>query len=110
MHGLVRLEENDFNFMARNALAKLASRFTLCHVHTNNFGHIGIIANCFPIPETLELTYIRTERITRVPSATVYPTELDHPNFHQFPELMMWYFPFIPGSDAIKFPAFTRSA
>jgi hypothetical protein len=105
LHDLVRLEDNDFNLVARNALAKLASCFTLCHVHANNFGNIRVIANCFPIPEALELTYIRTNLVTRTPSSTVYPTELDSPNFHQFPELMMWYFPFIPGSDSISFPS-----
>jgi hypothetical protein len=103
LHELARLEENVFNNAARNALAKLASCFTLCHVHANNFGNIRVIANCFPIPEALELTYIRTDLVTRVPSSTVYPTELDHPNFHQFPELRMWYFPFIPGSESNKF-------
>jgi hypothetical protein len=103
LHDLTRLEDNDFNPIARNAFAKLASRFTLCHVHANNFGNIKIIANCFPVPEALELTYIRTDLVTRAPSSTVYPTELDRPNFHQLPELMMWYFPFIPGSDSIKF-------
>jgi hypothetical protein len=105
LHDLARLEDNDFNPVARNAFLMLASCFTLCHVHANNFGNIRVIANCFPIPEALELTYIRTDLVTRAPSSTVYPTELDRPNFHQFPELMMWYFPFIPGSDSIKFPS-----
>jgi hypothetical protein len=104
LHDLGRLEKEDLNIVTRNALAKLASRFTLCHVHANNFGGLRIIADCFPIPEALELTYIRTDRVTRVPSTTVYPTEVDHPNF-PFPEVMLLYFPFIPGSDTIKFPA-----
>jgi hypothetical protein len=96
--------------VARSGLAKLASRFTLCHVHANNFGNVRVIANCFPIPEALELTYVRTDLVTRAPSTTVYPTELDRPNFHHFPELMMWYFPFIPGSDSIEFSTFTGSS
>jgi hypothetical protein len=110
LHDLPQLERNEFNEVARNALAKLTSRFTLCHVHANNFGHLRVIANCFPIPETLELTYIRSDLVIRAPSTTLYPTELDPPNFHQFPELMLWYFPFIPGSNSIKFSAFAGSS
>jgi hypothetical protein len=110
LHDLARLEENNFNAAARSALAKLASRFTLCHVHANNFCSIRVIANCFPIPESLELTYVRSDLVTRAPSTTMYPTALDQVNFHQFPDLMMWFFPFMPGSESIKFPAFARSS
>jgi hypothetical protein len=81
------------------------SIFTLCHVHANNFSHVKVLADCFPMPETLELTYIGTDLVSRASSKTIYPTELDKPNFHQFPELMLWYFPFVPGSDAIRFTA-----
>jgi hypothetical protein len=55
----------------------------------------------------LELTYIKSSLVTRAPSTTIYPTELDAPNFHHFPELLLWYFPFLPGSNAIDF---TRQA
>lgn len=110
LHDLARLEENNFNAAAQNALAKLASRFTLCHVHANNFCSIRVLANCFPIPESLELTYVRSDLVTRAPSTTLYPTAVDHPNYHQFPDLMLWYFPFIPGSESIDFSTLARSS
>ena len=87
----------------------LAARFTLCHVHANNFCTVRILADCFPIPETLELTYIRSDLVTRTPSRTFYPTEIDEPNYPQFPELLLWYFPFLPGSNTIQFPAVINS-
>ena len=107
LHDVPRIEQPDFNTVARRVLSKLASIFTLCHVHANNFSRVRVLADCFPMPETLELTYIRTDLVSRASSKTIYPTELDKPNFHQFPELMLWYFPFVPGSDAIRFNAVT---
>jgi hypothetical protein len=75
--------------------------------HVSCFCHAHVLQIAFRSRKLWSLPTFALS-ITRVPSATVYPTELDYPNFHQFPELMMWYFPFIPGSDTIKFPAFTR--
>jgi hypothetical protein len=104
LHGLERIEEPAFNAEARKVFAILAAHFTLCHVHANNFCSVRVLAGCFPIPETLELTYIRSALVTRAPSKTVYPTEIDAPNYPQFPELLLWHFPFLPGSDTIAFP------
>ena len=55
------------------------------------------------MPETLGLSSIKSSLVTREPSRTVYPTDIDAPNYHQFPELALWHFPFLPGSDAIEF-------
>jgi hypothetical protein len=103
LHDLSRIEQPEFNTMARRLLSKLNSIFTLCHVHANNFSRVRVLADCFPITDALELTYIRSDLVSRASSRTIYPTELDRPNFHQFPDLMLWFFPFMPGSDAIKF-------
>ncbi len=103
-HSMDRIESPDFIEIAHRVFAKLAANFTLCHVHANNFCSVKVLAGCFPMPETLELTYVRTDLIVRAPSATTYPTSLDTPNYHQFADLMMWYFPFLPGSDLVAFP------
>jgi hypothetical protein len=107
LHGLERIEDPAFNVIARKVFEILAKDFTLCHVHANNFCTVRVLAGCFPVPEALELTYIKSSLVTRAPSRTIYPTELDAPNFHHFPELLLWYFPFLPGSNAIDF---TRQA
>jgi hypothetical protein len=103
LHGLDHIEDPAFNAIARGVFENLSKNFTLCHVHANNFCTVRVLAGCFPVPESLELTYIKSSLVTRAPSTTVYPTELDTPNFHQFPELLLWYFPFLPGSSAIQF-------
>src|SRR5205814_9641505 len=95
--------EAGFNALARRVFAALARDFTLCHVHANNFCTVRVLAGCFPMPETLELSYVKSSLVKRTPSRTVYPTAIDAPNYHQLPELALWHFPFLPGSDAIEF-------
>jgi hypothetical protein len=63
-----------FNADAQRIFEMLATHFMLCRVHANNFCTLRILAGCFPIPETLELTYIRSALVTRTPSRTGYPT------------------------------------
>jgi hypothetical protein len=87
------------------ALRALARDFTLCQVHANNFCNVRVLAGCFLMPETLELSYIKTSLVKRAPSRTAYPTDIDAPNYHQLPELTLWHFPFLPGSDAAEFKA-----
>lgn len=103
LHSLNELDAPAFNASAQAALRKLAAHFTLCHVHANNFGSVKVIGG-FPVPETLEVTYIRSDLVTPAPSATIYPTPVDTPNYHCWPDHLLWYFPFLPGSEALQFP------
>ena len=99
-HNLQNLGEPQFNELVCRALSRLSERFTLCHVHANNFGYIHLIEN-LPVADTLELTYIRSDLVQRLPSATFYPTIHDTPNFPELPELRLWFYPFMPISDKI---------
>jgi len=103
LHELPRLEERGFRSMAWKALATLSSAFTLCHVHANNFGAIATVSG-FPVPETLEVTYIRSDLVAPAPSTTFYPTALDSGNCLDWPDLPLWFYPFMPGSGAAAFP------
>jgi hypothetical protein len=103
LHGLSTLDEPAFNASAQAALRNLAAHFTLCHVHANNFSPVRMVGG-FPVPEGLEVTYIRSDLVTRAPSATIYPTPVDTPNYHYWPDHLLWYFPFLPGSGAMRFP------
>ena len=58
-HGLERIQEPMFNASARRVFQMLAARFTLCHVHANNFCTVRMLAGCFPIPER---THIHQKR------------------------------------------------
>jgi hypothetical protein len=103
LHELDRLEERPFRSMAWKALATLSSAFTLCHVHANNYGRIHAVSG-FPVPDTLEVTYIRTDQVMPGPSATFYPTALDSGNCLDWPDFPLWFYPFMPGSGAATFP------
>lgn len=95
LHGLERLGEPMFRGLAHKVLAALSSAFTLCHVHANNFGAIRMVAD-FPVPETLEVTYLRRDLARTAPSRTFYPTPLDTGNCLDWPDLPLWFYPFMP--------------
>jgi hypothetical protein len=103
LHDLPRLEDQRFRGMVWRALATLSSAFTLCHVHANNFGRIEIVSG-FPVPETLEVTYIRTDVVRPAPSMTYYPTPLDTGNCLDWPDLPLWFYPFMPAAVKPSFP------
>jgi hypothetical protein len=103
LHELPRLEERRFRGMAWKALATISSTFTLCHVHANNFGGIQTVCG-FPVPETLEATYVRSDLVEVAPSTTFYPTPLDTGNCLDWPDLPLWFFPFVPGTGKAVFP------
>ncbi len=58
------------------------------------------MAGSIPVAETLELTYVRSDLVTALPSKTVYPTEIDLPNYRTLTELRLWFYPFLPGGAA----------
>jgi hypothetical protein len=103
LHELPRLEERRFRSMAWKALATLSSAFTLCHVHANNFGGIQTVCG-FPIPDTLEVTYIRSDLVEVAASTTLYPTPLDTGNCLDWPDFPLWFYPFVPGTGKAAFP------
>ena len=103
LHELPRLEESRFREMARRALAAMSSAFTLCHVHANNFGAIQTVCG-FPVPDTLEATYIRSDLVQAAASTTFYPTPLDTGNCLDWPDFPLWFYPFAPGAGKALFP------
>jgi hypothetical protein len=103
LHNLPKLEETRFRGLAWRVLASLSSAFTLCHVHANNFGSIANVSG-FPVPETLEVTYIRSDLVRAAPSMTYYPTALDSGNCLDWPDLPLWFYPFMPTAVKPSFP------
>jgi hypothetical protein len=99
VHNLNRLDEPAFNTLARAALGNLADHFTLCHVHANNYGFVHLLAGSLPMPETLELTYVRSDVVRPMASTTLYPTDIDLPNYRTLTDLRLWFYPFMPGSE-----------
>lgn len=100
-HTLLRLDQPAFNARVQAALKALNADFVPVHVHGNNFGTIGQTGG-FAMVETLEVTYVRRDLFETVPSATIYPSAADTPNFDERPDLQLWFFPFLPGSDRLE--------
>ncbi len=97
VHGLGHLGDAGFRARFCRLFEKLNRQFTLFHVHANN--HDGpfayVVAGGVPIPVLLELSYIKTDRVRRRASQTLYPTDLDYPNVDQRDKLL-WSYPFMP--------------
>jgi hypothetical protein len=100
-HTLFDLAEPGFNARVQKALEALDADFVPVHVHGNNFGKLGE-AGGFAVVETLEVTYARRDLFHTVPSATLYPTRFDTPNFDERPDFQLWFFPFLPGSERLE--------
>ncbi len=93
-----------FNAQVQAVLGKLCRGFTLCHVRADPLTEIRVLGG-FPVLAALELTWIRSDLVERAPSATLYPTPLDRStDLQQWPEQLLWFFPFAPGSAAGRLP------
>lgn len=94
-HWLHQLVDLEFCGLFVEAFSKINKLFTLCHVHTDNRLPVGFVEG-FPAADALELTYIRTDLVRRVPSRTYYPTDLDCANDPTKYEFRLKFFPFYP--------------
>lgn len=95
VHDLLRLSDPDMCRLAHRALSNLARGFTLFHVHANNYAAVGLVEQ-FVVCDVLELSYIRSDRVRRSPSRTLYPTALDTANNPRARDMPLWFFPFAP--------------
>ena len=97
VHWLNNLDDLAFRDRFRRIFRRLNSAFTLFHVHGNNFdGSNGLaIVSGIPVSTMLELSYVRSASVHRLPSQTLYPTALDYPNV-QGKDKLLWFYPFLP--------------
>lgn len=103
LHWLQNLEDEGFRSKLIHVLDKMNSMFTLCHVHGNNCAPVSLIGG-LPVAWVLELTYVRSDLITCKPSTTVYPTDVDYPNDERLPDLLLWFYPFLPVREGVGIP------
>ena len=78
---------------------KLNQNFRLCHVHSNCAKDFMTVDG-LPVPNFLEVSYARRDLCEFAPSRTVFPTELDAPCHAGKPEHRLWFFPFLPATNA----------
>ena len=93
-----------FNGLVQSVLRKLVAHFTVCHVRANPFAEIRVVSG-FPVLAAFELSLVRSDLVERAASATLYPTPLDGlGDHHQWREHLLWFYPFAPGSAAMRLP------
>ncbi len=97
VHWLNNLVDLAFRDRFRRIFRRINSAFTLFHVHANNWdgpNGLAIVAG-IPVSTVLELSYVRSASVHRLPSQTLYPTALDYPNL-QGKDKLLWFYPFLP--------------
>lgn len=106
-HMLDRLYEDSFYEVARQALTNIRKLFVPVHVHGNNYHDIKILGGV-PVPQLLEVTYVRDGLIETAPCDRTFPTGLDQPNRPDRPDLFLGSFQFsrtirdMPGSQYVN--------
>ncbi len=102
IHGLSQLLNPAYLVPYMKMLRKINKQFTLFHVHGNNCdGPNGIeVVDGFPVSSLMELSYIKTKKVRRSQSRTLYPTALDYPNVGRKDKLL-WFFPFLPSETSL---------
>jgi hypothetical protein len=98
IHGLSRLSDPAYRAMFVNAISNINGVFTLIHAHANNSRPICVIDG-YVVADILELSYVRSDLVQRVPSKTIYPTVFDFTNWPLQPDHLLWFHPFMPVFD-----------
>lgn len=93
LHSFLRLREHDWLSRAQRVLGKLYQSHVPFHVHANNWGDFQIIEG-IPIPDVIEVSYLRRDRHVIKPSSEFYPTPLDFPCHPDRPDIMLGSFRF----------------
>lgn len=93
MHSFLRLREHDWLARTQRVLGKLNRSHVAFHVHANNWGDFQIIDGV-PVPDVIEISYIRRDEHTIRPSSELYPTPLDAPCHPERPDIVLGSFRF----------------
>jgi Methyltransferase domain len=95
VHALHRMNDAAYRAAFLAAFSNINSVFTLFHAHANNYSPLGLVDG-HTVADVLELSYVRSDLVKRVPSKTVYPTVFDFPNWPSRPDHILWFYPFLP--------------
>jgi hypothetical protein len=88
LHALHLLREQGFlQGIFAPTIAKLASLFTCVHAHPNNFCRVTEAAPGLEIPDVLEVTFLRNDRVRSTGSRPILPNPLDILNTPDNPPL-----------------------
>lgn len=91
-HSMHLLWSKTFFDLASRAFEKLLQHHTIVHIHPNNLGTV-VTRNGLEIPEMLEITFLRNDRVVQKQPAITFPHKLDFRNCNK-PDLPLprsWY-------------------
>ena len=92
-HGFERVTDDQWFGRAFNVLKKLNDRFSVVHVHANNYGPILAIGNLL-FPSVLEVTYANKAKYVFEDTDETFPGALDAPNLAAAPDYELGRFVF----------------
>jgi hypothetical protein len=92
-HGFLRVGEPAWRELTCRVLGRLLRTHAVYHVHANNWGEFQVIEGV-PVPDVLELSYVRRDRAKLVSSSEFFPTYFDTPCNPERPEIILGSFRF----------------
>lgn len=93
-HGFLRCVEPGWRTQVQSVLGRLFRSHAVYHVHANNWGDYQVVEG-IPIPDVLEVSYIRRDRFPLLPSTEFFPTSFDVPCHPEKPEYILGSFRFM---------------
>lgn len=94
-HGFQNIDSAEWRSQIAGILEKINRKFTLFHVHGNNYADL-VIRGGFTVCPVIEVSYVRTDLINRFPSRSIYPSHLDPVNNPLKFDHPLLFFPFCP--------------
>ncbi|HKN07884.1 MAG TPA: hypothetical protein VJ376_00110 [Pseudomonadota bacterium] len=92
-HDFCRMSQPGWRLRALQIFEKLSRTHCVLHVHGNNRSPLVVVGNV-SIPDVIELTFVRRKDYNIRESDTVFPTELDRPNYPGDQDLYLGAFRF----------------
>jgi hypothetical protein len=93
-HDLLRIADPAWREVAYRVFGRLAASHMPVHVHANNHAGYQIIENV-PVPEVIELCYVRKDRGAFTVSTESFPTAIDQVNYRIKPDIILGSFSFL---------------
>ena len=88
LHNLREIKNIFFYKIVKAVLEKLNKYFYVCHIHPNNTCCLNIISK-IPIPNAIEVTFIRKDRVRKLNYNKSFPHPYDRPCSNKKKELLL---------------------
>ena len=87
-HNLREIKNKFFFKIVKSTLEKILQNFIICHIHPNNSCGINYINN-IPIPNAIEISFIRKDRVRKKILTKNFPHPLDQPSIKNIEDIIL---------------------